>query len=423
MYLLLAVMVMFCSDTVMPANKEQTDSDLLAWGRQQSGEFTDPLSGQGHSAPIIHDDPRLGRSLERREARHVFFRSPRPQDLGLASGRNALAMLPPIIEYALAEPHDIPGILTLYDDFDDEDRRHLLVLPREQRDAYFAGEVDAGRVFVTLNTSGGRRVVIGFCRVYVVSRFDELNNILTQELCALSGDTLTSLPHSWECKFNISMIQAQSRALLLPIPSRNIPPFSFDHNPFKMNQSNNVWIYFGTNFIAHPYRGRGIDTLMERWALQSISRRVQNALAGKWPANPKLYYIYGSIDPVTSQGRIRSFAWFIHTTFNLRYHDQPIPFFYYGFQAYKPVLEYRTPTPESPHQGLRRHRSFGRGSRSSLDLVADAEACDEATPQRTTHETPRAHDTHEEMGISGKGCFVGFDFAYAHEQWMGRILD
>lgn len=358
-------------------------------------------------------------------SRAVYICSPKPQLLDVRFIRSASSVSIDFsaIEYVLATENDLEGILSLYVGFDKEDRRHLLVLPEDQRVVFFQDEIAQGRVFVARDTKRNH-TIIGFCRVYIVRQYNELNNILSQELCAISANN-TVVPHVMANKFNISLADSQSRAPLRTVSTRSVFPFSL--NQSALNCSNNVWIYFGTNYIAHAYRGHGVDTLMERAALLSISNKVKNALAAKWPHSATLYYMYGMIDPAPSeqlsQGRIRSFAWFIHTVFNVRYLGKPIPFSFHAFQAYKPVLEVALPTRGSPHRSLLRHQSFGRLSSTVLDQM---DMDNDSFPDKEVKEVTTRVITPEEViesEISGKGCFVGFDFEYAHEQCMGRIKE
>lgn len=330
------------------------------------------------------------------------------------------------IKYERAVIEDLGGILRLYQHFDENDRRHLLVLPEEQRIAFFRQEISAGHVFVALVGEEGAEEVIGFCRMYVVGTVsEEIKDILCKELAAFN-ENFDSIKTESCKKFTISRDQCDTfRTPLCPIRTEWMPPFYFKDPVRTDGGSNSIWIYFGTNFIEKQYRGHGIDCKMERAALMLNAEKIDFILMGRRRAGcspSTLYYMYGSIDEPggkLSQARMRSFAWFIHQQYDFyRYKGKSIPFIFRTFTTFKPSIEYKRATPQSPHPSLRRHKSMlGIASTDALDesvshLQFASDVMVSSTPEQESTD-----------GIPGKGCFIGFDFEYAHEQLMGRGQD
>jgi GNAT superfamily N-acetyltransferase len=131
------------------------------------------------------------------------------------------------IEYRKANIDDVPGLLDLINNYAIKDNDKIVILPEKFRANYIKELIEEEKIFVAMQTSTSsfpeKTEIIGYKKLFLFTDKDELDSTLINEL---------------HCK--------------------------------ELLDVNGAFIYDGSDFTHPDYRGRGINSNLTLFALDSI---------------------------------------------------------------------------------------------------------------------------------------------------------
>jgi hypothetical protein len=222
---------------------------------------------------------------------------------------------PSALEYRLAVgDKDLNDILALYDGFTSDDKHCLLVCPPGKlRKKMLAQNIIANRIFVACDPQKEGNKIVSFCKLYI-AQDQELLDILSNELSAgYFEENQSDIPEFMPClpafvrnySLSLSSINNFSQRLVEPsvvlYPS-GASPFLFEQfvttqvDPgigLKLDLLCDICIYFGSAFTINGYKGYGINTTLERFALSSVSS--SDEFQAKFKPGVSIHYMYGVV--------------------------------------------------------------------------------------------------------------------------------
>lgn len=156
-----------------------------------------------------------------------------------------------VIQYEYATHTDLPQILNLYDiaHKNENDKKKIVVLPQEIREASLANAIQKKRLFVA--RSGN--TIVGFKKAYAIDNPKELDEILERELRFTENKIVFAAPITEEISHRPTYHQT-----------------TYHHIPHA------TYIYNGSDFTHPAYRGRGINSNLSHAAFKIILQHHKN---------------------------------------------------------------------------------------------------------------------------------------------------
>lgn len=179
---------------------------------------------------------------------------------------------------------DIPQLMALYDNFDDEDRRKLVVFPIELREQVLRSSIEKGRVFVTKSDHGE---ILSFCKAFIIDNGKDFNDIIIGELRTNTASMNSSV---FRDNGTLSAVFKYSADVAVPEPTL------LPHASQLIFAPNDMCVYFGGAFTMKEYRGAGVNTDLERYALKKIKEQIVNNVVEDGNRIRVVHYLYGVVE-------------------------------------------------------------------------------------------------------------------------------
>lgn len=257
----------------------------------------------------------------------------------LHGSSSALSIDPAGLEYRLASGDaDITGLLELYDNFTEDDHHCLLVYKAGRlRRKMLAQSILANRIFVACDPEKEGNKIVSFCKLYM-AQGKELKDIISNEF---SAGTFGASPESGIVEFtpclpaftrdyslDLSSINNFSQRLVEP--SSVIYPSGVSSSLYagfierlvdedialKLDVSGDTCIYLGSAFTVEGYKGRGINSTLERFALSAVSSSPE--FRASLQSGRSIHYMYGIVNKnFWGSAHLRSFTDFCCRFFGL----------------------------------------------------------------------------------------------------------
>jgi hypothetical protein len=253
-----------------------------------------------------------------------------------SSGRltSPVPMSPAVaLSYRLATMDDIGKILRLYEGFDADDMSRVVVFPPEVRPQILENSIRKGRMYVACDSMmDPDHDIVAFIKLFIVEDIPEKTNIVTSELRALksTGDSIEPVD-AFFCTLDENF----------PTNFEAKPEFSSLGLPHKFDKEE-MLIYYGGAYTLPRYRHKGVNMLLEQFALCSIEAEVRSCLARGMVH--KVTYVYGVVKANASGlGRLRSFTALVCLLARElgKYSEDGVSLKIYRFQAFKPTFYMR----------------------------------------------------------------------------------
>lgn len=281
-----------------------------------------------------------------------------------AAGRRPVADLARYI-YRRAAPADLLDIQKLLRQATEEDRHRLLLLPEPFRTEALSAAIEKGRIFIAIDpdkpVTRQHTKVVSMLKVFVMGRagIDEDSDSESDD------EELTEAQDEAE-KEKIDILQNELRATGRPGRPKIQPstagiytyPYTFTFQPDREPifaaapriryslQPRQTYVYFGAAFTAPGYRGQGVSTQLERFALEEIKDDILEDIIER--RSERLFYIYGVVEAnAGSKGRIRVFSAFVqYIKSNLHLpidndRTRPVKLRFFRFNTFKPEFDVR----------------------------------------------------------------------------------
>ena len=243
---------------------------------------------------------------------------------------SAVSINPARLEYRLASGEaDRKDLLELYRNFTKDDHHCLLVYPEGRlRSKMLAQSILANRIFVACDPEKEGNKIVSFCKLYI-PQGEELLDIVSNEFSA--GDffersesgivEFTSCFPAFARDYHLDLasINNFSQPLVepssMPYPSGVssslyagfIEQFVDQDVALKLDISRDICIYFGSAFTVKGYKGHGINSTLERFALNTVS--LSPEFNAKLQSGASIHYMYGIVSKnFWGSAHLRSFT-------------------------------------------------------------------------------------------------------------------
>ena len=229
---------------------------------------------------------------------------------------SAVSIDPERLEYRLASGDaDIAALLELYDNFTEDDHHCLLVYQAGRlRKKMLAKSILANRIFVACDPEKEGNKIVSFCKLYM-AQGKELKDIVSNEF---SAGTLGESPESGIFEFtpclpafardySLDLASINNFSQRLVEPSSVIYPSGVSSSHYagfiedtvdpdiglKLDVSRDICIYLGSAFTVEGYKGHGISSTLERFALSAVSSSPE--FNTKRQSGESIHYMYGIV--------------------------------------------------------------------------------------------------------------------------------
>lgn len=158
----------------------------------------------------------------------------------------AVSGLSGMYEYRLAEPNDIPALLSLMNNQAALERDKLVILPKKFRESALKNAVDKERLFVATKN----KTVVGYKKLFLVTDEQEKKELLNNEL-RCTGDAARRTFFGFVDEQGLITETAEEQ-----------------ENCFDTDQT--VYVYDGADFTSPSERSKGINRALTDRALHSL---------------------------------------------------------------------------------------------------------------------------------------------------------
>lgn len=229
------------------------------------------------------------------------------------------------IIYREAKSNDISGILSLYENMPQESKKNLFLFPTlELQKKAILKNIEKKRLVIALDGLN----IIGFAKNFFAFE-EELEEILHDELAIIKNETTLE-----QClAYKTYEITKKQNSFELFQPTEQSTDNLVVLNSCLKQKKSSIFIYTG-GYYTHPnYRGKGINTQLCLYQLESIFKTIKEKMKKE-----KITYIallYGQVLANTKHvGMVREFATCLQSTLisNFTLH-------HYLFKATKPELQ------------------------------------------------------------------------------------
>ncbi len=243
------------------------------------------------------------------------------------------------LDYSQACNRDTADIIALYDSeaFSEDDKHKLVVFPKQVRSNILGKAIRQGRLWIAREKNKGP--IVSFLKMYLVEDQEELQGILRDEIRCVNTLEHKVTPDT------VGYYTTASLGVVYKFDEK--PEFRSARIKFKWHPKQ-TYIYFGSTYTVEDYRGVGVSTALERFAMEQIKQSVIDDI--KLNNSTQLFYIYGVVkDNENSLGRVRVFSEFSHRYVKLKlrlvdpaiddYFEQATTVRFYRYPAFKPVFQ------------------------------------------------------------------------------------
>lgn len=239
---------------------------------------------------------------------------------------------------------DVAQILSIYKEIPNNDSSKIVIYPEKIRRKKLMETIRAKQLFIARSIDTNK--IVSFLKIYLCNNPKTLKEILCSEIRALhvehelissgyySVPTNTSLDYTHSLEFNPGyMIDNQ------PSYGTQSPRYLRPRRKYSFDPENQTYIYYGNAYTIPPERGHGINTLLQKFALQFIEEDVIKHI--KYHNSIALLYLYGQVNTnMTIKNSIRIFTDY---TSKIRHQlKKTIPpetlIHSFCYRAYKPVF-------------------------------------------------------------------------------------
>lgn len=229
------------------------------------------------------------------------------------------------ITYREAKNDDLFGILLLYKTMPEESKKNLFLFPTiEMQKNAVLKSIEKKRIVVALDGSN----VIGFAKNFFVFE-KELEEILCDELAIVKNETMLA---PCLCYKTYAVNKTQNCFKLFQPTEQSTDNFKILNTCLKQKNSS-IFIYTGAYYTHPEYRGKGINTQLCLFQLETIFTTIQKRMQKEKITHIAL--LYGQVLANTKHvGMVREFATCLQSTLisNFTLH-------HYLFKATKPEIK------------------------------------------------------------------------------------
>ncbi len=208
------------------------------------------------------------------------------------------------ISYELAKEDDIPDLIAIMDNYSQDDRNKLLVLPEPFRTQSLASAIEKKRIFVARDTRlDTEQNIVSFVKVFVIKNDEEKNRILGDELRIIPTATHEA-PDLIECGYYKANYNENQELDEVYDFSNDIGKTKMRFSPRRSarlfdTHDRQTILYLGSAYTiakkgSITYRGHGISTILEKKALKRIHGDILTDIREK--DSTDIIMLYGLVE-------------------------------------------------------------------------------------------------------------------------------
>ena len=240
------------------------------------------------------------------------------------------------IVFKKADLKDLPTLLELVHQQDEEDRKNLVVYPPQIEAEKYRSAIGEGIYLALDHITAELEIPVSMLKLYQV-RPDDIDEKL-EEVGFLVSDPKLLL----------------SESFVIPHPTEKAAFFKSRANanlPFVPSSPNRTaYLYYGAAFTLHNYRGRGIHSRLTEFAVSSLTAEI------KKQQPDQVTLLYGQ---VLSNTKNQTMIFDVANSLDKLFPDSLKNIQHFGYSATKPSIDYNLATksisysfpPEGAGQG------------------------------------------------------------------------